>query len=922
MMSHVPMTLSRSKELATISRFVASAAVQPSGLVIAGEAGIGKTTVWLAGVERANEAGFRVLSARAGQAESVLAYAIVADLLAGVEPEIFDGLPDVQRVAAERILLRDGGDGPETGQWVAAAALVSVVESLTRDSPVLIAIDDVQWLDSSSLAAIAFAARRLRAHTGVLVTERVASADSTGASWLQVGAPDGVARIRVSPMSLAALHEMISSRLGRSFSRPTMVRIAELSAGNPFYALELARAMSAGSGSHDATLPATLAELVHHRTQRLGDDARRVLLAAACVADPTVELTGAAAGLPSTRVVELLELPEHDGIVSIDGNRVRFSHPLLARGVYTQASPAQRRRMHRALADVETQPELKARHMALGSTSADPNVLQTLDSAADVARGRGAPAAAAELTDLARRLGGDTPLRRVRAAGDHFQAGDTAQALDLLKTTLDDLRPGPLRAIALLLLAGIRIYDNGFPDALKYLNEALENATDVPLLHIQALILLSFAQGFSYHWDASLTTAHQAVALAEEHGSDGQLSQALTNLVVFRFTAGEPLDVACMERALELEDFNNDVSIQFRATAVNALLLALSGQLEAGDAQMLAARRHYLDRGAERDLMAVAGYRAMIAMWRGKLGDATVLAEEAIERSEQLGGHDINVIPLTVRAQVAAYAGRESDARRDAGEALDIARRLDVPSMATWPTMTLGFLEVSRGDYQTAAEILEPLRALFDERPNIDPMSAWGLPDALEALVGVGRLADAEQLIEKWEADGQRLDLAWVLALSARCRSMLLAAQGNVDAAIDAAQQAMLEHDRLPMPFEKARTLLLLGQLQRRKRQKQKAVDLLNEALQTFEQMGTPLWAQRARAELSRTKVGSGHDVELTPAERRVAELAASGMTNRDIAATLFISPKTVEYNMGKVYRKLGIRTRAELGRRFEEPRK
>ena len=922
MMALVPMAaLSRSTELATLSDFVASATVRPSGLVIAGEAGIGKTTVWLAGMERAGTAGFRVLSARVGQAESVLAYATVADLLAEVEPEILDELPDIQRIALHRILLRASDDGPETGQWVAAAAFMSVIEALTDKYPVLLAIDDVQWLDSSSRAAVEFATRRLGGRFGVLVTARAEADQGVAAGWLQVSRPDGVARIEVAPMSLGALHEMISDRLGRSFPRPTMARIAEVSGGNPFYALELARAMPSASGGFDTVLPATLVDLVRHRTQRFSDDTQGVLLAAACVADPTVELTGAATGLPSAQVVELLERPERDGLINIEGNRVRFTHPLLARGVYTHAGAAQRRRMHRALAEVEPQPELKARHLALGSTSADENVLQALDSAAEVARGRGAPAAAAELIDLARRLGGDTPMRRLRATADHFQAGDTAQAGHLLESTLDELPAGLLRAIALMLLGGICIYDNNCIDAERHLQDAIDHAEGTPTLLAQLLVALSFAQGLGqYRHDTALATVREAVAIAEKHGRPGDLSQALTQLVMLKFMNGEPLDEEQLRRAIELEDLTSDVSVQFSATAVDALLSALSGRLDEAETKMLAMRRHYLERGAERDLMAVAGYRSMFAMWQGRLDDAAAIADEALERSEQLGGNSINVIPLSVRAAVAAYSGRDDDARHDAGLALDAARALAMPSLEAWPIMTLGFLEVAKGNYAAALNTLEPVIVAFQARPCNDPLNAWGLPDALEAMIGVGRLDDAEEWIEKWNGHGQRLDRAWVLALSARCRGILLAARGEIDGAIDAAELAMREHDRLPMPFERARTLLLLGQLQRRKRQKQKAVDSLREAQHVFDQLGAPLWAQRAREELSRTNVGPGHDAGLTPSEQRVAELAASGMTNKDIAAALFISPKTVEHNIGRIYRKLGIRTRAELGQRIARP--
>jgi DNA-binding NarL/FixJ family response regulator len=182
-------------------------------------------------------------------------------------------------------------------------------------------------------------------------------------------------------------------------------------------------------------------------------------------------------------------------------------------------------------------------------------------------------------------------------------------------------------------------------------------------------------------------------------------------------------------------------------------------------------------------------------------------------------------------------------------------------------------------------------------------------------MITVGRHADALKLIETLEHNGRNLDRPWMLAAAYRGRSMWLASRGDVDAAVAMAHDALSQHDRVPMKFERARTQLLLGQLQRRKRQKELATATLREALDAFDAMGAPLWAERARAELSRTNVAPKHSSTLTPSEQRVAELAASGMTNRDVAAALFISPKTVEANLARIYRKLGIKTRAELGR-------
>jgi DNA-binding CsgD family transcriptional regulator len=193
-------------------------------------------------------------------------------------------------------------------------------------------------------------------------------------------------------------------------------------------------------------------------------------------------------------------------------------------------------------------------------------------------------------------------------------------------------------------------------------------------------------------------------------------------------------------------------------------------------------------------------------------------------------------------------------------------------------------------------------------------IKAGFIPDAVEALVAVGRLDEAEPMGAALESHGSRLDRTWMLAVGARCRAMLMAAQGDVDGAERMVGKAIAEHARLPMPFERARTLLLLGQLQRRKRQKQCAAATLGEALQVFQELGKPLWAERVGAELERTNVSPIHTLELTPSERRVAELTAAGLTNRDVAGKLFASTKTVEANLTQVYRKLGIHSRAELG--------
>ena len=912
--------IGRSAELRAIADFLTSMAERPSALVIEGEAGIGKTTLWWAAVQQAQERGFRVFSARTSQVESVLAYAVVADLISDVDCATLDGLPDVQRIALDRVLLRAEGGGPPSDHRVVATALLSILERLAAKSPVLVAIDDVQWVDASSKSVIAFIARRLDRQIGVLVGEGPGANDGeTTASWLQLARQSGIERIRLGPLSLGGLHTLISNRLGHSLPRPTTVRITEISHGNPFYALELAHATTIQSPAAEPVLPASLAELMHDRIGELEGDVLDVLLAAACVPDPTVDLLAEATGTTAARTVELLEPVEDKGIIGIHGNRVRFNHPLLARGVYADASPARRRRMHRALADIEPLPELKARHLALATVRSDPATLQALEIAADAACTRGAPAAAAELVDLAIQLGGDTPEHRIRAAMHHFQAGNAEPARALLEPMVSQLSPGPLRASAVNLLAEMLMYDNSFAHAAELLRGTEDDAATDPAVLVQTFLLLSFAQVNTGEYDESLRYAEQAATVAEELNLPALTSQAGAMCVTVGLVCGHGVDEPRLKAALEMEDPDIDVSLPFSASAVNALALACTGRLDEARAQMLAVRNHSIERGANSHIMFIDLQATLIDIWRADFASAALTAEDAMERAEQLGGDHMAVIAQAAGAAVAAYTGRELDARTDANAAIEGANRCGSPRLADQPVMTLGFLDVSLGSYVEALTTLQPLIARINTLPGTEIVTAGFIPDAVEAMIALRHISEAGPLIEALEYNGRRLDRPWMLAVGARCRSMSMAAKGDVEAATRMAQQAMAEHDRLPMPFERARTQLLLGQLQRRQRLNEAATASLSEALRAFEHMGTPLWAKRARDELSHTRSGPTQHPRLTPPEQRVAELAAAGMTNRDVAAALFISPKTVEANLARIYRKLGIHSRAELGNRMSQ---
>ncbi|HET7666590.1 MAG TPA: AAA family ATPase [Mycobacterium sp.] len=902
---------SRPAEEQALDEFLAAAATAPAALLIDGEAGIGKTTVWLAGLNQARNRGFRVLSARAVAAQSVLAYASLADLLTGVDPDTWADLPGPQRTAIDRVLLREQAFDAVTDRRAVAAAFLSVVDRLADDGPLLLGIDDMQWVDPSSTHVLAFVARRLSGPVGVLATVRTEPGGGDAVSWLQLPRPDAVHRISVRPLPSRALYSVVAEQLGHSLPRATMARIHQISAGNPFYATELARAFVDSIGE---SLPSTLADLVRARIENLDPEVHDVLLAAACLATPTVKLVGDATTADHDRFIELLEASERHGIIVIEGNRIRFAHPLLASGVYADATPAQRRTMHRRLADVIDEVELRARHLAMSSVTGDPDVLQALDQAAASAHARGAPVAAAELLELAIGMGGDTPERRIRLAMHCFDAGDPAQARTLLEQAIARMHPGPHRAEALYALAVVRFIGDGYLEASQLLQRSLdEDAPDGPV-QVRISTTLAYALYMTGEPDLARRRAEEAVSQAEHLGDPGLLSEALGVRATIQFFLGDGIDERSLRRALELEDHNAFTPIMLRPSVEHALMLACIGDLDTSYDRMQAIERRCMDRGEEGELIFVDFYVVVNRIWRGDFVAAKRLANDVTDRARQLGAEFPTMLSLVLQAWLAVYAGSEDEARLAVADAVDACKRSGTAWHGEFALTALGFLEVSLGNYDAAVDTLASLSSRYASG-STEISSASFFPDAVEALTALGRVDEAEPLVEALETNGDRLDRAWMRAVGARCRAMVQAAQGDVEAAVQSARCALAEHDRLPMPFERARTQLLVGQLLRRDRSE--ATAMLRDALTVFDQLGTQLWAERARAQLTGGGSGTRPSARngLTPAEQRVAELAASGMTNRDVAAKLFLSVKTVDATLARVYRKLGIRSRAELGR-------
>jgi DNA-binding CsgD family transcriptional regulator len=900
--------IGRDRELLAIDSVLDGLDDGPALLAFEGEPGIGKTTLMRVAVQRAQHKGLRVLSCAGAVSESRLSYVALADLFSEVAAGVLAELPPAQRIALDAALLRAGSADTRADPSAVATAGLSVIERLARDCPVVVAIDDLQWLDRSSAHVIEFCAPRLNGRVALIVSRRVGG---DGGTLPRLVASGEAVFEKVPPLDPAALRELLRQRAEWPLSRRVVARIGETSGGNPLYALELLRALPRREApTGPLVLPPTLRDVVTARLEGLGPDVEELLLAVAALADPTVDLLTKALG---PEAPALLEQAEAQGAVELRGERVRFTHPLLAEGTLARAPATRRRAMHRRLSEAVTDVEDRARHLALAAMV--PEALPALDEAARHTRARGAPLAAAELLELAIELGGGSSLKH-RAAEHHLDAGDVPRARALLEEAISELPRGEERAGALVLLAELRTHGDSFMEARALLDQARGEAAPGSPLQVVAGLQLTFVLYNLGQRAEAAATAHEALDLAERVASPGLLAQALGVAATVDFATGCGVDEERLERALALEDPQLRTSNEFRPSLTASMVVGFAGRLDEAVKLMSALYREFAERGEEHGLAWLGARLVWLECWRGNLNAAEHWVAESEQRLLALDTPVGRMLALTARAQADAYAGRVEPARRVAEEALALAEETDWTGAVAWQQMTLGFLDLSVGDTTGAAERLAPFAAAAIEsglpEPAADGVLVHG--DAAEALILVGRAQEAEPLVELLEGRGAALDRPWAVAVGARCRGLILAARGDVEAAASELHRALVAHDRLPMPIEHARTLLTLGRVERRLGERKAAEGTLGLALEILERVGSPRWADQVRGEQAALGMRAGPSDTLTPSEERVARLAGSGLTNRQIASALQISPKTVESHLGRVYRKLGIRSRAELG--------
>jgi DNA-binding CsgD family transcriptional regulator len=897
-----PEIVGREEELASLRTFIEHAEGGLAALVLEGEPGIGKSTLWLAGVEQAQQE-FRVLSSRPAEAERGLANAGLGDLFEGVLDDVLPALSAPRRRALEVALLVEEASGNSVDRRALAVAVRGALEALSHREPVVIAIDDVQWLDPSSSSALSFALRRLdTANVLLLLARRLV--DDVGPSELEYAlGEDRVQVLRVGSLSVGALHRLLRDRLDRTFPRQTLLRIHERSGGNPFFALEVARALDKDVDPLEPfPVPQTLEELVRSRIGGLPASTREALgLAAAwgTASESLLERAGVSA--------ESLEPAVAAHVVELQKGTVRFTHPLLSSVLYGDLGE-ERRSIHARIAALVDDPVFRARHLALSRDAPDEGIASALDDAVRVAVDRGASAVAAELAEQALRL---TPVdeseqrqrRALAAARAHNTAGEWRRARTIAADLLAETDIASLRAEAGMLLAELESVDR----AVDLLEDALPEASGQPALQSIIHCRLAWAKRF----DGALH-AEKALELAEQVGDDALRKRALAVQAVHGWFVGDeaapPLPARPRDFAVAV---GGEQRVQEAMQAV-ANTLAPSSKRDEARALLEDELREWRDRDEPRSASALWGL-SWVEFWAGRWELAVAHARRAHDISIQYGLEvPQDLLPIAV---VEVHRGRLELARKHSERALALAK--EQFTLALHPPQhmaVLGLVALWSGDSSAAEHLLGKAERRAAEIGWGEPSLRWWTSDYVELLFELGQAADALRLVDVWEADATRVGRPWVLAHVTRCRGLLAAGEGDVERALVLLEEAASQHEEVGDPYGRARALLALGVVRRRARQKRAARDAIREALSGFEELGAATWVEKARNELGSIG-GRRREEGLTAAERRVAALVAEGRTNREVAAALFLGERTVASHLTHIYAKLGIRSRTELAR-------
>ena len=902
----------REAEVTSIRAFVDERRPGPAALVLVGEAGIGKSTLWHAGLDHARARGLRVLSSRPAEAERGLAYLGLGDLFEDLLDDILPALSAARRRALlAALLLEEGSDG-RVDERALAVAVRDALQLLSEGRPLLIAVDDVQWLDSSSSSALVFALRRLGGNSIlVLLAQRVA--DGARPSLLeQALSAERLQRVPVGPLSVGALHRLLQDRLGRPFPRQTLLRLHDTSGGNPFFGLELARALNADIDPlQPLPVPKTLDDLVRARLAGLPTSTREALALASVLgtaSDALLERAGVAAGaLEPAAIAHVIE--HENGIV-------RFTHPLLASVLYKDLG-GERRSVHGRIAALVDDPLLSARHLALSRESPDAEVARVLADAAMLAADRGISAAAAELAEQALRLTprdarGERHRRALAAARAQHAAGEWTRALAIAADLLAQTDHGLLRAEVLVFLAELESVDR----AAALLEEALAEAMSQPALQSLIHCRLAWATRFRIGYVQALEHARAALQIADDLDDAVLRDRAQLVEAIIGWIVADPKAPRISARLGDLATALGSERLVQEAMQAVVHTLAPSAQRDRARFMLEQEHREWMDRDEPRAARALWGL-AWVEFWAGRWELAADYADRAQEVSIQYG-LEVPQDHLPI-ALVAVHRGEFELARAHSNRALDLAEE----QFGLQPPQHMAIMGLAArwtGDRSAALAWLERADQQAAALGWGEPSIRWWSGDYIELLLELGRFDDAETVLDRWESDARRVEREWVFPNVTRCRGLIAAAGGDVERAEELLARAVAEDEAVGDPFGRARALLALGIVRRRRRQKRLSRQAIESALDGFQTIGASSWAATARDELGRVG-GRVRQEGLTAAERRVGALVAEGRTNREVADELFLGERTVASHLTRIYAKLGVRSRTELARRLHADR-
>jgi DNA-binding CsgD family transcriptional regulator len=877
-------------------------------LVITGEPGVGKSALLEEARDQAS--GMLILSGGGVESEANLPFAALHQIVRPVLGHL-ESLPQPQAAALSGALgLTAGG----SDRFLVSLAVLSLLAEVAERGPLLCLVDDAQWLDDASADALVFVARRLEA-------EGIAMLFAAREGEIRRFEAPGLPELHVGGLDQATAAALVDRNVGVALSSEVRDRLVAETGGNPLALLELSPALSDAqlSGAEAVFAPMPVSARVERaflaRVDRLSEETQTLLLVAA--ADDTGELATvlrAAAQLGATS--EALDYAERAGLAHVRGTRIVLRHPLVRSAVYQAAPASKRQAAHRALAsvlDAEVDADRRAWHRAAATVEPDPSVVEELEEAAQRARRRSGFAAASLAFERAAALTPDEEhrARRLTAAAENaWLAGRIERALMLLEGARPLVSEPILRADIDRFLGLIEMTRGVPTDACRLLlRAAKEVAPSDGERGLQLLNLAGLAAAYAGDVEAAIAIAEVARGLeVEEPPFARMLAQLLIGLGAH--AEGDFADGASRLRiALELAEELDDDEVSAQPVA---LLFAGRAALYLGDDQA-AYRTHHeaaaraRASGALTIVTQILPRLATAEIWAGRWPSAAANAREGLQLAREIGQHDLVAQQLVLLAVIAALRGSEDECRSLAAEGRELASARGLGIVAEFAQWALALLELGLG---RAEEALRHGREIANTM-----VVFWGALDRIEAAIRAGESDTARAWLNGFEQWSENSEAAWTRAVALHCRALLSADEDEARALFSA---ALVAHAEAARPFERARSELAFGELLRRARRRVEAREHLRAALDGFEGLGASLWAERARVELRASgqtarKRDPSTRAELTEQELQIARFVSQGLTNREVAAQLFLSPRTIDFHLRNVYRKLGISSRTAL---------